>query len=238
MKSESPERLPVRARRISHGNGESESVLTVYCAHRDQSLPLSECGTCEHCRDVRLDPSGRDSFLSCNCPRVRLPEFWGRVVKRLLPAAAGQTPLSQVMTRVVQCVTPDVSVETLTALLLELGISGVPVVDGEGHPIGMASKTDLIREQHTEGDTLVADVDFESGFHTARIARATVADIMMPVAFTLEETAPLSYAAALMATEGVHRLPIVGNDGKVVGILSALDVLRWLAEETGSLARF
>ena len=56
---------------------------------------------------------------------------------------------------------------------------------------------------------------------------------MTPVAFTLEETAPLAYAAALMATEGVHRLPVVALDGKVVGILSSMDVLRWMAEASG-----
>lgn len=51
--------------------------------------------------------------------------------------------------------------------------------------------------------------------------------------FTLPESASLSKAAALMAFEGVHRLPILSNDGKVVGILSALDVLRWLAKQQG-----
>jgi CBS domain-containing protein len=32
-----------------------------------------------------------------------------------------------------------------------------------------------------------------------------------------------------MAYEGVHRVPVVAADGRVVGILSSLDVVRWLA---------
>jgi CBS domain-containing protein len=40
-------------------------------------------------------------------------------------------------------------------------------------------------------------------------------------------------AATVMAIEGVHRIPVTSESGEVVGILSALDVLRWLAEQDG-----
>jgi CBS domain-containing protein len=38
-----------------------------------------------------------------------------------------------------------------------------------------------------------------------------------------------------MAFEGVHRLPVVSDGGEVVGILSALDVLRWFGRRAGYL---
>jgi CBS domain-containing protein len=62
---------------------------------------------------------------------------------------------------------------------------------------------------------------------------ATVGDIMTPVTFTLTEDASVSRAAALMAFERVHRVPVVDAGGKVVGIVSALDVLGWLGREDG-----
>ena len=60
-------------------------------------------------------------------------------------------------------------------------------------------------------------------------ARATVADIMMPIVFALPENATVAKASALMVFEGVHRIPVVSSGGQVVGILSSLDILGWLA---------
>ena len=38
-----------------------------------------------------------------------------------------------------------------------------------------------------------------------------------------------SQAAALMAKEGVHRIAILSERDQVIGILSSLDIARWLA---------
>ena len=56
----------------------------------------------------------------------------------------------------------------------------------------------------------------------------TVAEIMTPVAFTLEETRPMADAIKLMMVERIHRIPVVDHAGRVAGILSTMDVLRWL----------
>lgn len=56
---------------------------------------------------------------------------------------------------------------------------------------------------------------------------------MTPIAFTLHENGTLSQAAALMAYEGIHRLHVTDQDGRVVGVLSSLDVLEWFAREDG-----
>jgi CBS domain-containing protein len=131
-----------------------------------------------------------------------------------------QTSVAEVMTPHVLCVSPDVTIESLSALLVERGISGVPVVNERGLPIGMVSKTDIVRHRYENGDT-----ESEDG--------ATVGDLMLPIAFTLLEGASLAQAAALMAWEGVHRIPICSDAGDVIGIVSALDVVRWLSHEEG-----
>jgi CBS domain-containing protein len=237
-------KLPVRVRRIAAGDGEGSQTLTVYCRDRAETVALSECETCPRCDGITLDATGRDSFLMCRLSNVeRGAQAWNRLAKKLMPAAASRTVIADVMTRDVQCVTADVSVEALTAMFIERGVSGAPVVDEEGLPIGIVTKTDLVRMQYEEaGDVEIderplhvrsrgVEVELPPGFHAERIARATVGEIMMPLAFTLEETQPLAHACALMAVEGVHRLPIVGSDGKIVGILSSLDVLRWVAQQ-------
>lgn len=120
---------------------------------------------------------------------------------------AAATRLRDVMTPVVTCVTPDLSLDSLTELLLERGISGVPVVDEEGRPIGVVSKTDLVGRVATD---------------------RTVLDVMMPVAFSLHDTDTLERAAQLMAAEHVHRIPLVDDQGRVSGILTSFDLARWV----------
>jgi len=119
-----------------------------------------------------------------------------------------------VMERDVVCVSPDLEVAALRELLLERGISGAPVVDRDGRPIGVISKTDVLQACESR-------------------APQRVSDIMMPVSFKLTDAAPLGQAAALMAFEGVHRIVVVSASGLVVGILTTIDVMRWLARESG-----
>jgi CBS domain-containing protein len=56
---------------------------------------------------------------------------------------------------------------------------------------------------------------------------------MMPFTISVASRAPITMAAALMSIEGVHRVPVVAPSGAVVGIVSALDILRFLAEADG-----
>jgi CBS domain-containing protein len=91
--------------------------------------------------------------------------------------------------------------------------SGAPVVDGEGRPVGFVVEADLLRAR----------------------PGAKVADAMSRMALSLPEDAPASRAAALLAEHGVERVAVVSGDGAVVGVLSALDVVAWLAAPGGPL---
>jgi CBS domain-containing protein len=123
------------------------------------------------------------------------------------------TPLGDLMPRVTVCVTPATHLEEIRRLFLEHGISGMPVVDARGRAIGIVSKTDLLEP------------------HRGAHAR----DLMMPIVFSLPATAQVGQAAALMALEGIHRIAVVGVDGALLGVVSSLDVMRWLAVLEGWL---
>jgi CBS domain-containing protein len=142
-------------------------------------------------------------------------------VHTTLRPGANTTPISEIMTTDVVCVAPELSVETLALMMLHRGFSGAPVVDSDKKAIGVVSKTDILRRSY-------------SGEKRASSDRP-VAEIMTPVAFTLCEEATIAEAAALMAFEGTHRLPVVSRSGVVVGIVSSIDVLRWIAETEGYL---
>jgi CBS domain-containing protein len=204
---------------------------TVLCPAREQVVDIDRCEKCLN-NDAIDEEGGVPGTIHC---RVTRRASRRTAFERKLATMLGEhTRISTVMTASVLCLTPDVSVEAAAAMILEANVSGAPVVDTEGSPIGVVSRSDLLRERLERGDVVESAAlpeELRRGFHVdgASVSTATVQDVMTPLAFTLPQTESLSTAAALMATEGVHRLPIVDDEGRVVGILSALDVLRWLA---------
>ena len=206
--------LEVRARRTVWEDGLVSTSQTVRCPRLEGSISVAACILCHECEGMHESEDG--SSLQCTYGVGEAEAASPGARKRRLPSAADRTPLSEVMTGDVLCVRPDVSIEKVAELLAEHGITGVPVVDEGGRAIGVLSKTDLVLARHDRLGEVAAD-------------------IMMPIAFTLPENATLSHAAALMAYEGIHRLPVVAPDGSVVGIVSAMDVVRWLARNDGYL---
>ena len=206
-------------RRIVDGDGSERLQVSTSCPSCRATVPID-------LRGVRDLPTLRGV---------------GQGVNALVPVDA---PVTAAMSREVVCVREDTSIEALRDLFIDRHISGVPVVDELGHPVGVVSKTDLVRDgaldelgyDHDEdGGALIARSQgvpyrLEPGFHLERVPRATVRDIMTPFSFALPQSATLAEAAALMAYEGVHRLLIVGPDGTVVGLVTALDLVRWIAQ--------
>jgi CBS domain-containing protein len=201
-----PHPHPIRTRRILAGDGEATATRTVLCPQHGEAVALAVCGECPRCEHIG------EEGVTCTPDAPHPTMRWASRLHRILPSAGDRVAIAEVMTRDVACVRDDVSVESLQALLRDRAIGAVPVVDGDGFPIGVVSKSDLVRERD--------ELDF------------TVADLMSRVAYTLREDDPLSRAAAVMAVEHVHHLPIVAADGRVVGMLSSLDFVRWVAAQS------
>ena len=205
-------RLPIRVRRTIDGNGEISAVMLVYCEARLRSVPLDECTECDHCETVRIDPLEEDSWVICTRGASFPSPF------AVAEASGDQVPVATIMERRVICVTVDTQTSIVRELLLERGLTGAPVVDACGTVVGFVSRSDLLRNRWPAPPV-------------------TVAHIMTPLALTVTETSSIAEASATMALEGVHRLPVVSNAGtkKVVGVVSALDILRWFAKRHGYL---
>ena len=131
---------------------------------------------------------------------------------------AEEIAVADVMSQDVLCVPAEMTLDTLAGLLLERGLGTAPVIDARGRLIGMVTTTDLAR----------AAWDPE-----LRGRATTVADVMMPFAFTLAGSATVARAAALMSYEGVGRIVVTQLDGRVAGVVSGMDVMRWLARQHG-----
>lgn len=145
---------------------------------------------------------------------------------------------ADVMTKDVATVDPDWPLDRLMTFLADRGISGAPVVNAEGEPIGVVSLTDIARngvtaEGATGGDPK-AYYDEGLAHHVAReeVGRfhadvgspTVVRDIMTPVIFAVEADTSVQEVAKTMATGRIHRV-LVTRGGKMAGIISAMDLL-------------
>ncbi len=109
---------------------------------------------------------------------------------------------------------PDEAAEDVLALLMARHLHAAPVIDTERRLIGFVSLSDLVAQPGSS-------------------TRHLVDDVMCRLVIAVRATASVTMAAALMAYEGLRQLPIVDVNNRVLGLLSALDVLRWLAEQDG-----
>ena len=157
-------------------------------------------------------------------------------------ATTGPLTARDVMTTTVVTTEPDTSVRMIARLLLDHGISAVPVVNPDGVPIGMVSEGDLIGRE--EPDRLARrdwwlavlngsqplDDDFRARLDAKdRAAR----DVMAAPLVTVSEDTAVSDIARLLAIYHIKRVPVV-KDGRLAGIVSRADLLRAVAADRSS----
>lgn len=106
-------------------------------------------------------------------------------------------------------------------------VSAVPVVDRDGHVLGVVSEADLLVKQGTQEIEFTRSlVSWWRRRRNLRRAVATTAGTLMTTpAITVTDDATVAGAARLMTRHNVKRLPVVDADGTLVGIVSRKDVL-------------
>jgi CBS domain-containing protein len=135
--------------------------------------------------------------------------------------------VENVMTRDVVCVTKDTPYKDLVKLLATRRVSAVPVVDDHRHILGVVSEADLLVKQEKRARPLTRLLSTRRRRRERAKAKATVAaTLMSQPPITISTGATLTEAAKRLHTEGVKRLPVVDAAGRLVGIVSRVDLLR------------
>jgi len=116
-----------------------------------------------------------------------------------------------VMNAEVVTVRADMAVREAARILAEKEITGAPAVDDEGRLVGVVSVTD-IAESEIDGEALL------------------VRDVMTPTVYTVPEDTPVPQIARTMIAGRIHRL-FVTSRGRVVGIVTSLDLMKLLCPE-------
>lgn len=143
------------------------------------------------------------------------------------------------MTHEVAFVRPETRLVEAGRLMREMHVSGLPVVGQDERVIGVVSEWDLIRS--VDGATGVSnprgllDLLLESApergrslFEVCRhrLENGYVRDVMTSPAITVSPTMTAGEAARSLVNESVRRLPVVNDNGKLVGILTHIDLIR------------
>jgi CBS domain-containing protein len=134
-----------------------------------------------------------------------------------------------VMTKDVVSVRTYASFRTIAAAMISHGFGALPVVDGQGHPVGMVSRTDLLAKRARLGHgllgTLWEDITTR-GRRTSAASRGTTAGgLMSHRAVTVVPDDTVFRAAYLMRRHDVSHLPVVDARGVLIGIVARGDLL-------------
>jgi CBS domain-containing protein len=135
------------------------------------------------------------------------------------------------MTTNVLTIGPEAPIRDVAAVLVEHRISGLPVCDIEGHVLGVVSEGDILYKEHDPRDGyaggplawLVGGIDHVV---TAKTGALTAQKAMTAPAITIAPSETVAAAARLMSERGVNRLPVVDDDGRLVGIVTRADLVR------------
>ncbi len=128
------------------------------------------------------------------------------------------------MSREVVTVTPETGVKVAARILVDRGISALPVIDKKGALVGIVSEADLLPIETRADPRLQATPPAPTAGSTPK----SVADVMTRDVLVLTEDGEVSQAARIMLEAGVKRLPVV-RGRKVVGIVSRRDLIRVIA---------
>jgi CBS domain-containing protein len=186
------------------------------------------------------------TVAQAHAPAAALTLARGLVVQgRRFPEERGMTTKSakDVMTSPVLGVRPDMTVRELATFLTDHQISGAPVLDASNRIVGVVSTTDLAEGDSSQGELATTrsdparDVrDWEDRLNREDLRALhveegdlLVQDIMTPAVYTVPEEARVEAMARTMVAGRIHRL-FVTRAGRVVGIVTSLDLLKLLFE--------
>lgn len=143
------------------------------------------------------------------------------------------------MSAEVIAVTVDTEIRELAKILAANRISGVPVLDGSGRVIGVVTESDLIfqnKKVHIPTafailDSFIFLEDPEKMEQELRkMAGTKVADICTANPVTVREDTAVEEIATLMAEKKIHTLPVLDQNGQLVGVIGKADLIRMIAE--------
>ncbi|MSP60415.1 MAG: CBS domain-containing protein [Myxococcales bacterium] len=157
-------------------------------------------------------PRGPPRCCRCVRPGTDLPFASGLRGTSPLRSEAQMLKVSDIMTRDVFTLPAGVSASEAAWGLAIHHVSGAPVRSSDGRFVGLLSKSDLVDPEKSDW----------------READRSVEEVMTPSLLGLPADAPAMAAVRLMVTRRIHRVVALDRHGRMVGIVTPMDVLNAL----------
>jgi CBS domain-containing protein len=129
--------------------------------------------------------------------------------------------IQSVMTRRVAALSPDDSLAKAAELMRKEDVGCVLIMNEEHKALGIVTDRDVVLRAVASG---------------RNPAEVRVEDVMTREPKTARSSEPVLVTARRMAQEGVRRLPVVDEDGHVVGLISVDDLLTLFITELSNVA--
>ncbi len=152
------------------------------------------------------------------------------------------TTVADIMDRDPVTVQAGDGVDTVIRLLHDHHLPGLPVVDGEGRVVGIVTENDLLLYEEQEDVEPPPHVQIMGGViflgsvkhweeRVRKSLASTVRHLMTPDPVTIAPDASPKEAGGLIAEHHHNRLPVVDPDGRLLGVVTRVDVLEALLAE-------
>jgi CBS-domain-containing membrane protein len=138
--------------------------------------------------------------------------------------------VQEIMSRPVITVLAGTGIKEAARLLVERGISALPVLDAKGALAGIVSEADLL-PMETRPDPRTQAMPLPP---TAGSAPRVVDEVMTRHVLTVSANTEVSQAARIMLDAGIKRVPVL-RGRRVVGILSRRDLVKVIARRDGDI---
>ena len=148
----------------------------------------------------------------------------------------------EIMSSPAVSVNVEQTLQDVIEILAKNRFSGVPVVDKENKVIGVISDTDIIRYSHQISVVPLSNLSgwisphvdisdlatMRKGFEL--LHKTKVNEVMTKKVFTIHEGDTATDVAQLMNKRRINRVPVVDDDGKLVGIVTRGDMVQCMAK--------
>lgn len=146
--------------------------------------------------------------------------------------------VEDVMSRDVVTVDVSTPLRDVAAVLASKKISGLPVVADDGL-VGIVSEADILAKERGETRNRGGLFSFlldDRATAELKLEARTAGEAMSAPVITVGPGCPISEAAGLMIDEGVNRLPVVDDEGRLLGIVTRADLVRAFVRNDATLA--
>ena len=128
------------------------------------------------------------------------------------------------------------TIKEASVLLVQLGITALPVLDEEGALCGVLSEADVLRDAFSpDGRTHLIPTHLGHPDDPARLGE--VSQLMTREVTSVHEGTDVAAVTELMGTTGFKSLPVVDDSGHLVGVVSRSDLVKVRARADGVIAQ-